>query len=134
MTPGERRMILSSLGPLVRLTSHPKHGKRAGEIIKASVEAFPGYKAADTPIRSYFLQQKTMMEMPGQGDASVASVVNAMDTMGHAGQERFEDVLDSLGIKAKQKACLRPRSRRRVTLTTLLPKYFRCLRLRRGRG
>lgn len=108
MTPGVRRTLLASLGPLTRLTTHPKHGERFSEILRTAIEAFPGYKAAGskTTLLDYFLGQTAFggFEVPGQGDKSVAAVVDALDRMG---MRRFknvvEDILDSLGIKARQK-------------------------------
>lgn len=108
MTPGVRRTLLASLGPLTRLTTHPKYGERFSEILRTAIEAFPGYKNAGskTTLLDYFLGQKSFgdFEVPGQGDKSVAAVVDALDRMG---MRRFknvvEDILESLGIKTRQK-------------------------------
>jgi hypothetical protein len=125
MLPGERRMILSSLGPLSRIAAHPKHGKRAAEIVRLAVEAFPGYKAADRSIQDYFFRQTSMIDMPGQGDESVAAVVNAMDTRGTRGfKNGLEDVLDSLGIKAKQKGLIPSEIKKTGTIEEAIAEVF----------
>jgi hypothetical protein len=108
MTPGVRRTILASLGPLTRLTTHPKYGERFSEILRTAIEAFPAYKALGnkTTISDYFLGQTSFggFEVPGQGDPSVAAVVDALNRMGvRKFKNVIEDALESLGIKARQK-------------------------------
>ncbi len=98
-TKGVRQRLLTAIGPLVRGLSDETHGTKFGEIVRTAVEAFREYKASGVPLRQYFMQQKSMVPFAGQGDAAVAAMVNALDTLGpRQFQGAIENIIRSLDI------------------------------------